>query len=219
MTTFNPLNPSRMIHLFDQTRFKIWQAQNKEIFKKGEQISYPYKLSNEIYLIIKGNVRIFHIHRDGKECVLGILSAGDFIDFSSVFTEKESHAYSIALTDVTVVKVPKKEIIEEVIQTPELSYALLNYFSNQLRDVVFILEQVAYDKVEERLLKMMKKLTDPAYEKDGWYPLPPYITHKDLAGMIASTRETVTFLMNKLIQDKMVQQRQNRLWLAKDPPM
>lgn len=211
----NPLQPSRVIHLFDQYRIDAWKTQNKYTYQKGEQVTYPHKLMNDIYLIIEGDVRIFHIHQDGKECVLGILTAGDFIDLPSVFTEQESDAYSIALTTVTVVKVSKKEIIEEVTSTPELSYALLHHFSNQLREVVFILEQVAYDKVEERLVYILEKLIDPTNEREGWYPLPPYLTHKDIAGMIASTRETVTFLINKLVQNGILRNDQQRLWFKK----
>nr|WP_282597675.1 helix-turn-helix domain-containing protein [Bacillus sp. REN3] len=85
-----------------------------------------------------------------------------------------------------------------------------------MQEVVQILEQVAYDKVEERLIRAFHRLMDPTNERNGWYPLPPYITHKDIAGMIASTRETVTFLINKLIQSGVLKNEENRLWVIKD---
>ncbi len=173
-------------------------------------------MENDLFLVVMGNVSIGHIHEDGKECVLGILGAGDFIDLPSAFSNKVSKVYATALTNVEVVKVPKKDIVDKVIGTPELSHQLLSYFSNQLQEVVQILEQVAYDKVEERLIRAFHRLMDPTNERNGWYPLPPYITHKDIAGMIASTRETVTFLINKLIQSGVLKNEENRLWVIKD---
>lgn len=211
----NLLYPSNVRYLFDQHRLESWKSQKKYTFKRGEQVSYPGEYEQEILLIVQGNVRIFHIHRDGKECVLGILTAGDFIDLPSVFTDRDSDAYSIALTQVSVVKVSQKEIIDEVKSNPELSFSLLQHFSNRLQDVVHVLEQVAYEKVEARLLTILKKLVEPDSEQNGWYPLPAYITHRDIAGMIASTRETVTFLLNKLSQTDVIRNEQNRLWLAK----
>ncbi|WP_216827353.1 Crp/Fnr family transcriptional regulator [Alkalihalobacterium elongatum] len=215
MVETNQLYPSGVIHLFNKARVEEWKNNKPYHFKKGEQITYPGKLTDEIYLIVDGNARVFHVHPDGKECVLGLLSTGDFIDLSSAFMDKESDAYSIALTEVTVVKIPIKEIREEVIQTPNLALALLHHFSNRLRDVVYILEQVAYEKVEERLINLFKKLMDPENEVDGWLPLPPFITHKDIAGMIASTRETVTFLINKLSQNEVIRNENSRLWISK----
>lgn len=214
MLETNQLFPSGVIHLFDKAHIDDWKANKTYKFKKGEQITYPGKFTNEIYLIVDGNARIFHLHPDGKECVLGIHSAGDFIDLSSAFMDKESDAYSIALTEVTVVKVRIKEIREAVIKTPDLALALLHHFSNRLLDVVHILEQVAYEKVEERLITLLMKLMDPENEVEGWYPLPPFITHKDIAGMIASTRETVTFLINKLSQNEVIRNEKSRLWIS-----
>lgn len=215
MLETNQLYPSGVIHLFDKARVDDWKHNRTYRFKKGEQITYAGKLTNEIYLIVEGNARIFHVHPDGKECVLGLLSSGDFIDLSSAFMDKESDAYSIALTEVSVVKVLTEEIREEVIKTPDLALALLHLFSNTLRDVVHILEQVAYEKVEERLINLLKKLMDPENGVEGWYPLPPFITHKDMAGMIASTRETVTFLINKLSQNEVIRHVDSRLWVSK----
>jgi hypothetical protein len=60
--------------------------------------------------------------------------------------------------------------------TPELSLALLKHFSNHLHEVVRILEQVAYDKVEERLWNSLHKWKNEKEEKGGWYPLPKYLT-------------------------------------------
>lgn len=76
-----------------------------------------------------------------------------------------------------------------------------------------ILEQVAYDKVEERLIQALQRLIDLEKEEKGWYPLPKDITHKDMAGMIAITRKTVTFLLNKFLQSGMVRNKNKRLWI------
>ncbi|MBS4192275.1 Crp/Fnr family transcriptional regulator [Bacillus sp. FJAT-49705] len=213
----NQLYPSDMTHLFKKQYVEEWMGRRKHYFKKGEQIYFPKKLTNEIYLLVDGTARMFHVHHHGKECVLGLLSQGDFIDLTSVFTDKSSNVFAMALTDVAAVQVRKQEIREQVMNTPELSMALLHYFSNKLHETVHILEQVAYEKVEERLMNMLRKLADPKEELDGWYPLPHFLTHKDIAGMIASTRETVTFLLNKYIQNGVIRQQQNRLWIHADP--
>lgn len=211
------LYPTKMINLFRKSTIEGWKSKGKVFtFKKGDFICTPGQLSATVYLITAGHARVFHIHPEGKECVLDVLSKGDFIDLLHVFSDRESQLFSKALTEVKAISIPKDEIKNEIQQNGELAMAFLHYFSNQIQDTIEVLEQVAYGKVEERLLFLLNKLANNSEIDGEWYPLPAFITHKDLAGMIASTRETVTFLINKLIQTRKVKQNHNRIWVKKD---
>lgn len=208
------LYPTNMVELFLESKIESWKAKGSiSTFKKGDFICTPGHLSDSVYLITEGHARVFHIHLDGKECVLGVLSEGDFIDLLQVFSDRESQLFAKALTEVKVISIAKDEVKNEIQQNGELSMAFLHYFSNRLQDTIEILEQVAYGKVEERLLFLLNKLANKTEVDLDWYPLPEFITHKDLAGMIASTRETVTFLINKLIQTGKVKQENDRIWV------
>lgn len=216
MLETNQLYPSQILHLFQSQCVHEWLQRPAEVFKKGEHIYYPEKLTDHIYLVTKGNARVFNIHTNGKECILGIAREMDFIDLHSVFTDAPSSLYAMALTETSVIKIKKAEIMKQVMETPELSLALLRHFATKLNDMTTVLEQIAYEKVEERLLRTLWKLADQEKEQHGFYPLPSFLTHKDLAGMVASTRETITFLLNKLIQNEMIRQDEKRLWISKN---
>lgn len=209
--------PVNFIHLFPQEKINEWLAKGKqELFKKGDLVCTPDKMKDYVYFIVEGHVRVFHIHLEGKECILGVLSKGEFIDLLNLFSDRESKLFAKALTDGKVVSISKSEIQSEIKNNALLSTALLHYFSNRLGETIEVLEQVAYGKVEERLLFLMRKLAKTSEKDSDWSPLPRYITHKDLAGMIASTRETVTFVINKLTQMGEVRQENNRIWIKLD---
>ncbi|WP_432663700.1 Crp/Fnr family transcriptional regulator [Wukongibacter baidiensis] len=208
------IHQKKIIDLFPKNHVQEWLKHGKELsFHKGELITMPEKNLSNIYLIKTGNVSVFHIHVDGKECILSILSQDDFIGLLDVFTQDHSSVFAKALTDVTVIAIPKDEIRRVVESTPSLAMALINYFSRKYQETTDILIQVAYGKVEERLIFLLKKLAASNEEDNGWYPIPISITHKDLAGMVASTRETVTLLVNKLIKTGVIRQHQNRIWI------
>ncbi|WZL73056.1 Crp/Fnr family transcriptional regulator [Clostridiaceae bacterium 35-E11] len=214
MDDTNLLYPTSISNLFSEAIVKDWMSKGKEvIFKKGDIISKTKNLSNYIYLIREGNAHVFHIHGDGKECVIGILSKGDFIHLFDIFTEKDSEILAKALTEVKVVAIYKDQIRKIVKEDSDLSMKLLSNFSLRLQEMVEVLSQVAYGKVEERLLFLFKKLADKDKEKEGWIPIPISITHHDMAGMVASTRETVTLLINKLVQTGIIRQYNNRVWI------
>lgn len=205
---------NKIINLFPENYSNEWMKNGIELtFKKGELISTPEKLDKYVFIIKKGNACDFHIHIDGKECVIGLLSRGDIIGLTNVFIEKEGRIFSRALTELKVVAVSREEVKKLVQQNSSLAMALLNYFSEKHQDMVEILEQIGYGKVEKRLIFLFQKLMDSSKEDNGWCPIPGSITHKDMAAMIASTRETVTLTINKLLQDSIIRYHENRIWI------
>lgn len=214
MISTNQFYPTKVIHLFPKQYIEEWIKHEQELtFKKGELITTPKNSTNNTYILKKGTGCLFHIHVDGKECVVGLLHSGDFINLLDIFTEKESNAFSKALTDVTVISIPKDKVKKIIENTPSLAMSLLNHFSQKYQEMIDILEQIAYGKVEERLIFLLRKLADPSLGNKGWSSLPTFITHKDLAGMIASTRETVTLLITKLTQKGVIRQHDNKIWI------
>lgn len=214
MIDTNHLYPAGISSLFPDEAVKSWIEKGEEILvKKGDLIIKPEGLSDYTYLILEGNAHIFHIHEDGKECVIGILSKGDFIHLFDIFTERDSRVIAKALTDVKISIVHKEEIKKVVSENSSLSMKLLSDFSLRLQEMVEILSQVAYGKVEERLLFLFEKLADRDKGESGWFPIPVSVTHQDLAGMVASTRETVTLLINKLLQTGVIRQKDNKIWM------
>lgn len=210
----NQLFLSKSIELFPKKCIEEWMNQGEEFnFKKGEAITRFGQLKDKVYLIKKGSVSVYHIHVDGKECIIGLLSSGEFINLFDVFTEKESSMDFKALTDVTVVAIQKEKVRKSVGENPTLAMELLSHFSCELQEMVEVLAQVAYGKVEERLVFLFKKLAMPMNVENGWCPLSCTITHQDIAGMVGSTRETVTVLINKLIQVGFIRQYEDRIWI------
>lgn len=210
----NQIFSNKVIQLFLENDSDKLMSNGKEFtFKKGECITMPGKLSDDVFIIKKGNASEFHIHIDGKECIIGLLCAGDIIGLMDIFTSRASRVFAKALTEVTIIAVSKQEVRKIVEKSPSLTLALLNYSSEKYEDMVEILEQISYGKVENRLIFLLKKLSDQKENDKGWYPVPVSITHKDIAGMIASTRETVTLTINKLLQEKMIRYYNERIWI------
>jgi CRP-like cAMP-binding protein len=107
----NQIFSNKVLHLFFEHESEKWMSSGNElIFRKGECITIPGKLTHDVFIITKGNASEFHIHIDGKECITGLLCAGDFIGLMDVFTSKASRVFAKALTDVTVIAVSKKKL-------------------------------------------------------------------------------------------------------------
>jgi CRP/FNR family transcriptional regulator len=183
------------------------------IFKNGEMICTAGKPNKCFFIIKEGYVCNFHIYIDGKEYIIGLLSSGDIIGLTNVFLQKQNNVFYRALTEVKVVSISGERLKALVEQNSVLAMSLLNYFSETHHDIIETLEQISYGTVENRLIFLLKKLIDWDHENNGWYPISVSLTHKDIASMIGSSRETVTTTINKLLKDGVIKRLENIIWI------
>ncbi|MFA8439438.1 Crp/Fnr family transcriptional regulator [Pueribacillus sp. YX66] len=204
-----------LTRLLPEEKTKHWMNQEAHLYEKGEYMLSPGE--SAIYVILKGTAQIFQLHPDGKECVIDIASKGECIGLIEFISEREPQRFVRAMTPVRAVVLPKKEVKQMIKSSSEVALQLLRYTANKLEETFDILQQVAYGKVEERLLFTLKKLAIKNEDSaKTYYEIPLFLTHKDLAGMIGSTRETVTFLINKLLNEGELIQRNQTLLVKKD---
>lgn len=191
-----------------------WLSQPLITFHKGEFIISPGE--KMVYVIMEGTTQVLQIHPDGKECIIALVQQGECLGITELFSKREQKRFVRALTRVKVIALPIEQLEVTILQTPKLAQHLFTYLSERLEETFAILEQVAYGKVEERLLFTLKKLTanDENVTK-AYRPIPAYLTHRDLAGMIGSTRETVTFIINKLLHQGVIIQK-GEMYLIKN---
>lgn len=201
------------INYFSKDIIEVWKNNNLIYFKKSEIIIRPESDSEYVYLIVSGEANIFHIHEDGKECIINIMEEGEFIQLFDIFTNIDSNVVAKALSDMVIAKVSKADIIEEVLKDGDLALSILNDFSLRIQDLVEMLSQIAYGKVEKRLMILLDKLSNKKITDGNWAIIETYITHQDMAGMIGSTRETITLLMNKLTKEGILKQKDSKIWL------
>lgn len=214
MLQLNKFFSNRNINIFPENYSNKWMENKMEFtFKKGDLICTPEKSNKCFFIIEEGHTCDFHINIDGKECIIGLLSRGDIIGITNVFIERKSEIFSRALTEVKVISISREELKALVEHDSLLAMSLLNYFSEKHLDMIETLEQISYGKVESRLIFLFKKLIDLSKEDNGWYPISVSLTHKDIASMIASTRETVNVTINRLLKDGVIRSIENIIWI------
>lgn len=188
---------------------EAWLKREKKIFKKGEFISSP--INHPIYLLVEGVAHLFYVNPNGKECVIDLLQPGDLIGILTMFSNnKERTQYVRTLTPVMVIPLSVSEVKEILLHSPKLAFRVLEYVTDKFERTLDILEQVAYGKVEERLLYLLERLAGE--ERQGYRSIPHYLTHRDLAAMIGSTRETITSLINKLLLNGRLVEKEGQFW-------
>jgi CRP/FNR family transcriptional regulator len=168
-------------------------------FAKRRVIYDSQQPSDHLYVVILGRVKIANISDEGQQMVARIVSAeGLFGEASLIGTPRRSEA-AVALDNVTVMSWSAAEIEQQIEREPRLGLALSQYMIRQCIELQDRIESMAIYKTPERVMLALVQLADTlgTSMNDGATRVAA-LTHHTVAEYVGTSREIVTFQLNRL---------------------
>ncbi len=162
---------------------------NHKIFSQGDP-------SDAVFYIQKGRVKLTTLSKHGKEAVIAILGARDFLGEACLMGQLVRVASATAIVPSAVLRIEKGEMLRVLQKERALSGFFISYLlSRNLRIEEDLVDQL-FNSTEKRLARTLLLLA--RYGKEGNpETVVPEINQETLAEMIGATRERVNFFMNK----------------------
>lgn len=185
-------------HLRDEEyRFIDNNSRMREI-KRGETLYLQGSSDKNIYILKKGTVKVTKLTPQGKEIILDIFKGGSIFGEIAV-PEPQERDESAEAMEASLMCIMKKTDFDRLLQmVPGLSIKITKMIGLRRWKIENRLLDLLYSTVEQRLSKTLLNLLDDfGVPHNSGYLLKVKLTHKDYAGLIASTRETVTATLNK----------------------
>ena len=169
-------------------------------YKKDEFIYFPDEAATHIYMIVSGRVRLGHYQEDGKEAVTAILSAGEIFGEMAMAGEEIRKDYAQAMDGNTTICPLSIEDLKELIkQNGELSFKILKLIGFRLMKLERKLELLVFKDARTRVVEFLKDAAAWKGKKVGFETMiPTRLTHKDIAALTGTSRQTVTTILNEL---------------------
>ncbi|MDF2591656.1 MAG: cAMP-binding protein [Clostridia bacterium] len=157
----------------------------KTIFMEGD--------SGEAFFYIKsGLVKISKLSSDGREHILHILNEGHVFAEVTLFSSSDYPATAEVLEDAEVGMIKNSALEKLIVETPEISLALIKYLNNRLIEAQNKVRNLAlYDTFGRTAQALVKLADDYGKKTKAGTELDLNISRQELANMVGTTRETV----------------------------
>src|ERR1700681_3461970 len=166
-----------------------------EFRKKDALFSQGDPCKNIMY-IQKGGVKISVVSETGKEAVVGMLGAGDFIGEEELAGQPVRMATATAVTPVTALVIEDKEMFRVPHSESAFSDRFITYMlERNVRIEEDLIDQL-FNSSEKRLARTLLLLARYG-RRDESQAVLPNISQETLAEMVGTTRSRVNFFMNK----------------------
>lgn len=173
----------------------------KQTFRKGEILVRADDDPSGIYYLTDGYVRMYLISAKGDEIVLNIFKPISFFPMSWAINNTKNIYYYEAISEVTLWRAPKDDVIVFLKSNPEVLYNLL---SRVYRGVDGVLTRMAYlmsSNANARLITELLIAAKRFGKTNDTKEVTLSIPEKDIGSQAGLTRETVSREM-KVLKDK-----------------
>lgn len=154
-----------------------------------------------VFILKVGTVKICREDTNGREIITEILEAGDiFGHINSAHTNPKEYA-KVLSDQVKLCYFEAKNFINVLKNNPELSLKYANAVYEKKLSFQQKYEDLVFKDVDSRVVDFFKKYAENhGKEKNGAIEMEMLLTHQDIADYTASSRQSVTTIINKLAE-------------------
>jgi len=168
-------------------------------FGKRRVIYDEHQPSESLYVVILGRVKITTRAEDGFETIGRIVCTEGLFGEASLIGGQVRNESAVALDNVTLMSWTRSEIEQQIDREPRLGVALSQYMVRQCIELQDRIESMAVYKTPERVMLSLVQLASTlgTTMPDGSMRIAS-LTHHTIAEYVGTSREIVTFQMNRL---------------------
>lgn len=169
------------------------------IYAPGDDIYREGEYGDALYVLASGVLKLVRTYSGSKQATLRLLKPWDIFGHLAFAGEARQRAYAEAVTECKVTKVPKIFVERAIRQEPRVAFKLMTLWELRLVQYEELVQCLLPRETEVRLANLLPILAQKFGDRvDGVVNIDLRLTHQDLAAMVASTRESVTKVLNDM---------------------
>ena len=192
----------------EKAAIKRAYSKNTILISKGDK-------SDQLFVVLKGKLKVAITDASGKEIIMSFLGAGDYFGEMAMI-DGESRSATIMTTQASeVLTISRDDFHRTLLSSPDLMFELLKVLARKVRIATDKLESLAFEDVYGRLVKLLIQLARP---HDGVWIVEESLTHQEIANMIGSSREMVTRILKALTSGSYISVDRKRITIRRKLP-
>ncbi len=184
----------------------------ERVYKKGESIYISEDQSDKIYFILRGRVKIVTRGDGDKEIIKVILGKGEVFGEMALVSDKKRSETALAMEETEVCIVHKRDISIFFKERSGLQQFFLKLMGSRMLAIENRLESLVFKDSRTRIIDFLLELAEKKGERVGYeVVVRKFLTHQEIANLTATSRQTVTTILNELRSMKLIKFDRRRL--------
>ncbi|MBK8063877.1 MAG: cyclic nucleotide-binding domain-containing protein [Betaproteobacteria bacterium] len=162
---------------------------------RGTTVMAAGDLTDSLYIVISGRLKVMMSDAEGKEVILSILGSGEFFGEMGLIDDAPRSASVVAIEPCELLCISKRDFKKCLADNFEMSMAVMRGLVRRLRDADRKIGSLALLDVYGRVARLLLDMSETV---DGQKVVTKRLPKQDIAKMIGASREMVSRVMKDL---------------------
>ncbi|TXB62147.1 Crp/Fnr family transcriptional regulator [Phaeodactylibacter luteus] len=174
-------------------------AHEHKSFDKGEYIYLPDEYADRMFFITDGRVKIGTYSGQGKEIAKAILGPGEVFGELSLIGKDRRHDFAYAMEDTQTCVLTVSDVKAMMRVHSAFGLFLLKTMGSRMLDMEQRFQSLVFKDSRTRVLEFLLGLAREKGQRVGYeVVVRKFMTHQEMANLTATSRQTVTTILNEL---------------------
>ena len=206
----------------DQLISAIGDPMIRELASRGQTRTFPKNavIINEgdrgdtLYVILSGKVKVYVSDDDGREMILDMHDAGEYVGEMSLDGRPRS-ASVMTLEPTTCSVLSRDELRAAIARNPDIAMAIIEKLIERARIATDNVKNLALMDVYGRVARLLLSL---AKEDNGKLVVPDRMTQQDIADRVGASRDMISRIFKDLTVGGYVTVENRQITINRKPP-
>jgi len=183
----------------DQELSSLLDKTNVYRYRKGEIIFLADERNQQMYIILKGRLKVVEITRDGQERVMAFRQRGDYFGDMGLLDGKTDFATVIAMEPCKLLLITKSLFDEFFLENNEALRRINAVLCRRLRECWVFQTIIGLSDAEAKISATLARYGKTLGVRDSsGVIINSIFSHKSIADRVQITRETATRVLTKM---------------------
>ncbi|HTN06993.1 response regulator [Agriterribacter sp.] len=178
-------------------------------YSKKQFLYQEGKRARFLYYIVKGKVKGFRTHEDGKEYITDLFSEGDFIGYTPIIEDKNYEDSAIILEDADILQLPREDFQKMIYNDISVAAKFIHLITQNVKEKEERLLNLAYSSLRKRIAKALVDIHNKF--NAGGPSKRIEISREDIAQYVGTATESLIRTLSDFKSEKLIEIKEGKI--------
>jgi DNA-binding response OmpR family regulator len=182
---------------------ELKEGRNTNLYKKKQVVYSEGNHPSRLFYIVKGKVKTFKRNEEGKELIIDLYNAGDFLGYMALLEGRPYRETAESLEETELAIIPKSEFDELLSSNPQVMKKFISILAHNINNKEEKLLATAYNslrkKVADTLVTIHRK-----YNSENKEDYSIDLSRENLAAIAGVAKESLIRMLGELKEEQLI---------------
>jgi DNA-binding response OmpR family regulator len=188
---------------------ELSEQYNIETYNKKQSLYLEGRRPKFLYYLVKGKVKGYKTHEDGKEYITDIFSEGDFMGYASLIENVNYIENAVILEEADILQIPREDFLQMIYGDINVANRFIRIITQNVKEKEERLISLAYSSLRKRVAKSLLDI-HRKYNADG-KSNPIEISRDDIAHYVGTATESLIRTLSDFKAEKLIEIKEGKI--------